>query len=98
MVVAQPGVVSPPLEVPESIPRPSYSSSGRAPPFSDSYQYAADEEKRERMRQAGALAAKVRDYAGEKTTNRRRLVCALAAMELEWLLLSGQLLLVCAVV
>eukprot|EP00958_Prasinococcus_capsulatus_P013050 scaffold1318_cov388-Prasinococcus_capsulatus_cf.AAC.71 len=63
-VLLEPGIVSPPLEVPQSIPRPSYAGSGRAPPFSDSYQYALDDDKRERMRAAGALAARVRDYAG----------------------------------
>ena len=59
-----PHTVTPALPVPSHIPRPSYAKSGTPPKWNDAYQLASTEERRQRMRRAGALAAKVRDAAG----------------------------------
>eukprot|EP00897_Mesotaenium_endlicherianum_P001299 jgi/Mesen1/1197/ME000128S00171 len=57
------GRVSPKLEVPPHILRPPYADSGKHPAWSDENQ-VHDEQGIERMRAAGQLAARVRDYAG----------------------------------
>lgn len=59
----RPGKVSPKLPVPEHIPKPPYADSGRMPQFDQNFQMHG-EEGIQRMREAGKLAAQVRDYAG----------------------------------
>jgi hypothetical protein len=60
----QPGKLSPPLEVPPHIPRPSYAESGIPPAFKEDELQIHDKKGIERMRAAGKLAAEVREYAG----------------------------------
>lgn len=60
----QPGKLSPPLEVPPHIPRPSYAESGIPPEFKEDELQIHDKKGIERMRAAGKLAAEVREYAG----------------------------------
>ncbi|EFJ17369.1 hypothetical protein SELMODRAFT_154620 [Selaginella moellendorffii] len=59
----KPGRVSPPLSVPADIPRPPYVGSAAAPAFNMEPQ-VHDESGVARMRAAGELAARVRDFAG----------------------------------
>ncbi|CAI5519640.1 unnamed protein product [Closterium sp. Naga37s-1] len=57
------GKLSPMRTVPPHIPRPPYADSGISPPFTMEPQVHGEEGQR-RMREAGQLAARVRDHAG----------------------------------
>ncbi|CAI6003266.1 unnamed protein product [Closterium sp. NIES-64] len=57
------GKLSPMRAVPPHIPRPPYADSGISPPFTMEPQVHGEEGQR-RMREAGQLAARVRDHAG----------------------------------
>jgi methionyl aminopeptidase len=59
----KPGVVSPPLAVPDHIPRPSYAATGQMPPWDNEPQIHKGEGLR-KMRAACKLAAEVLNYAG----------------------------------